>query len=106
MQNIMNLMKNTKEMQKKMQEIQREIASLEVTGVAGGGLVNITLNGQNIMTVIKIDPSLLNPEEAEILEDLITAAYNEARTKLEMAIAERTQRITAGLSLPGIRPLF
>ncbi|WP_455474280.1 YbaB/EbfC family nucleoid-associated protein [Bartonella sp. B30(2025)] len=106
MRNIMNMMKNTKEMQKKMQKIQQEIANLEVTGIAGGGLISITLNGKNLITVMKIDPSLLNPEEAEMLEDLIMAAYNDARAKLEIAIAEMTQRIAAGFTVPAAKPLF
>ncbi|WP_336278818.1 YbaB/EbfC family nucleoid-associated protein [Bartonella sp. CB175] len=101
MHNMMSIMKKTKEMQKKMQQIQEEIAGLQITGTSGGGLVSVTLNGQNIITAINIDPSLINPEEAEILEDLIIAAYNEAKAKIEMAVAEKTKRITAGLSLPG-----
>ncbi|WP_375653783.1 MULTISPECIES: YbaB/EbfC family nucleoid-associated protein [unclassified Bartonella] len=100
MREMMSMMKKAKEMQEKMQKIQEEIANLQATGTAGGGLVNITLNGKNIITAIQIDPSLLNPEEAEILEDLIMAAYNEARTKIEIAIEEKTKSITAGLPLP------
>ncbi|WP_332065355.1 YbaB/EbfC family nucleoid-associated protein [Bartonella sp. CB189] len=101
MRNMMSIMKKTKEMQKKMQQIQEEIANLQMTGISGGGLVSVTLNGKNTIISIKIDPSLINPEEAEILEDLIMAAYNEAKVKIEAAVAEKTQKITAGLSLPG-----
>ncbi|EJF78095.1 YbaB/EbfC family nucleoid-associated protein [Bartonella birtlesii] len=100
MRDMMSMMKKAKEMQEKMQKIQEEVASLQVTGTSGGGLVNITLNGKNIITKIEIDPSLLKPEEAEILEDLIMAAYNEAKTKIETAIEEKTKNITAGLPLP------
>ncbi|MET3589765.1 DNA-binding YbaB/EbfC family protein [Bartonella silvatica] len=100
MRDMMSMMKKAKEMQEKMQKVQGEIANLEAIGVAGGGLVSITLNGKNTITAIEIDPSLLKPEEAEILEDLIMAAYNEARTKIEIAIEERTKSITAGLPLP------
>ncbi|WP_455482106.1 YbaB/EbfC family nucleoid-associated protein [Bartonella sp. B35(2025)] len=100
MRNMMSMMKKAKEMQEKMQQIQKEVADLQVTGVAGGGLVKVTLNGQNAITAIKIDPSLIKPEETEILEDLIMAAYNEAKTKIEMTIAEKTQSMTAGLPLP------
>ncbi len=89
MRDMMSMMKKAKEMQEKMQKIQEEVASLQVTGTSGGGLVNITLNGKNIITKIEIDPSLLKPEEAEILEDLIMAAYNEAKTKIETAIEEK-----------------
>ncbi|EJF80800.1 UPF0133 protein [Bartonella sp. DB5-6] len=100
MRDMMSMMKKAKEMQEKMQKIQEEVANLQVTGTSGGGLVNITLNGKNIITEIKIDSSLLSPEEVEILEDLIMAAYNEAKTKIEIAIEEKTKNITAGLPLP------
>ncbi|WP_375681337.1 YbaB/EbfC family nucleoid-associated protein [Bartonella sp. AP60NXGY] len=100
MREMMSMIKKAKEMQEKMQKIQEEIANLQAVGTAGGGLVNITLNGKNIITAIQIDPSLLKPEEAEILEDLIMAAYNEARTKIEVAIEEKTKSMTAGLPLP------
>ncbi|WP_375609197.1 YbaB/EbfC family nucleoid-associated protein [Bartonella sp. AC53GZZY] len=100
MREMMSMMKKAKEMQEKMQQIQEEMANLQVVGVAGGGLVSVTLNGKNTITAIQIDPSLLKPEEAEILEDLIMAAYNEARTKIEVAIEEKTKSMTAGLPLP------
>ncbi|WP_019222221.1 YbaB/EbfC family nucleoid-associated protein [Bartonella rattaustraliani] len=100
MRDMMSMMKKAKEMQKKMQEIQEEIANLQATGFAGGDLVSITLNGKSTITKIHIDPSLLKPEEAEILEDLLMAAYNEARAKIEVAIEEKTKSITAGLPLP------
>lgn len=100
MRDMMSMMKKAKEMQEKMQKIQKEVANLQVTGTSGGGLVNITLNGANIITGIEIDPSLLKPEEVEILEDLIMAAYNEAKAKIEIAIEEKTKNITAGLPLP------
>ncbi|CDO39637.1 nucleoid-associated protein [Bartonella henselae] len=100
MRDMMNMMKKAKEMQEKMQKIQEEMANLQVTGTAGGGLVSITLNGKNTITAIKIDPSLLKPEEIEILEDLIMAAYNEAKTKIEIAMQEKTKSMTAELPLP------
>ncbi len=100
MRDMMSMMKKAKEVQEKMQKIQEEIAKLQVIGTAGGDLVSITLNGRNIITAMQIDPSLLKPEEVEILEDLIIAAYNEARAKIEVAIEEKTKSITAGLPLP------
>ncbi|OPB34760.1 YbaB/EbfC family nucleoid-associated protein [Bartonella taylorii] len=100
MRDMMSMMKKAKEMQEKMQKIQEEVTNLQVTSTSGGGLVNITLNGKNIITEIEIDPSLLKPEEVEILEDLIIAAYNEAKAKIEIAIEEKTKNITAGLPLP------
>lgn len=100
MNDMTNIMKKAKEMQQKMQQIQDEMANLKVTGTAGGGLVSITLNGQNIISEVKIDPSLIKPEESEILEDLIMAAHNEAKEKISTAMAEKTQNITAGLPIP------
>ncbi|WP_208440271.1 YbaB/EbfC family nucleoid-associated protein [Bartonella raoultii] len=100
MRDMMNMMKKAKEMQEKMQQMQEELAKIQVIGTAGGGLVNVTLNGKNIITAIQIDPSLLTPEEAEVLEDLIMAAYNEARAKIEVAIEEKTKSIMAGIPLP------
>ncbi|WP_273718242.1 MULTISPECIES: YbaB/EbfC family nucleoid-associated protein [Bartonella] len=100
MREMMSMMKKAKEMQEKMQKIQEEMVNLQATGTAGGDLVSITLNGKNIITAIQIDPSLLKPEEAEILEDLIMAAYNEARAKIDNALEEKTKSMTAGLPLP------
>jgi len=100
MRDIMGMMKKAKEMQAKMQQMQEEIAVMEVTAQSGGGLVSVTLNGQGLIKAITIDPSLVKPEEAEIIEDLIMAAHNEAKAKIETAIAEKTQEMTAGLPIP------
>ena len=100
MKNIMGLMGQMKEMQAKMEAMQQELETLEVTGSAGAGLVEVTLTGKGVMRGAKIDPSLLKPEEAEILEDLLTAAHNDAKAKAETAVAEKTSELTAGLPLP------
>ncbi|AQX27468.1 MULTISPECIES: YbaB/EbfC family nucleoid-associated protein [unclassified Bartonella] len=100
MRDMMNIIKKTKEMQTKMQQIQSELANLEATGIAGGGLVNITINGKNAISSIKIDTSLMNPKDVEILEDLVIAAYNDAKTKLDVIIEEKTKSVTAGLPIP------
>ncbi|RCL00715.1 MAG: hypothetical protein JSC189_001070 [Candidatus Tokpelaia sp. JSC189] len=93
-------MREIMDMIKKAKEMQEEIANLEVTGSSGAGLVNITLNGQGNIKAIKIDSSLMKPEESEILEDLIIAAHNEAKAKIETAVAQKTQGLTAGLPIP------
>ncbi|RCL02755.1 MAG: hypothetical protein JSC188_000279 [Candidatus Tokpelaia sp. JSC188] len=87
-------------MMKKAKEMQEEIATLEVTGSSGADLVSITLNGQGNMKAIKIDTSLIKAEEIEILEDLIIAAHNEAKRKIETAITQKTQGLADGLSIP------
>jgi nucleoid-associated protein EbfC len=100
MKDIMGLMKQAKAMQEKMQGLQQEIADVSATGQSGGGLVSVTLNGRNEMTAVLVDPSLLKPDEKDILEDLILAAHNDARAKLEATVAEKTRALTAGLPLP------
>ncbi|MEM7461201.1 MAG: YbaB/EbfC family nucleoid-associated protein [Pseudomonadota bacterium] len=100
MKNIMGLMGQVKEMQAKMADMQNELHSMEVTGTSGGGLVSVTLNGKGEVRAIGIDPSLLKPDEAEILEDLIMAAHNEAKSKIESLMADKTAELTEGLPLP------
>lgn len=106
MRNMMSMMKKVKEAQEKLQKIQEELKKIEAIGSAGGGLVSVTLNGQNVITMVHIDPSLLTPEEAEVLEDLIMAAYNEAKGKIEAIMMEKTQSITAGLPISSLHRPF
>ena len=100
MKNLGQLMKQAQEMQEKMAEMQDSLVAIEIEGVAGGGLVNIVLNGKGAMQRLKIDPSLVKPEDAEILEDLIIAAHNDAKSKIEMRLQEETQKLMGGLPLP------
>ncbi|ODN70528.1 YbaB/EbfC family nucleoid-associated protein [Methylobrevis pamukkalensis] len=94
------MMKQAQELQARMAEAQDDISRIEVTGASGAGLVSVRLAGKGELRAISIDPSLLNAEEAEILEDLVVAAHNDARIKLDAAIAEKMQQVTGGLSLP------
>jgi len=100
MRDLMGMMKQAKELQEKMQSLQDEAAALSIEGSAGGGLVKVMVNGKSEMKSIHIDPSLLKPEEAEIVEDLIVAAYGDARQKSEAALAEKMRALTGGLALP------
>ncbi|MCC0030862.1 MAG: YbaB/EbfC family nucleoid-associated protein [Brucellaceae bacterium] len=100
MRDLMNMMKQAKEMQAKFQAMQEEVATLEASGTSGGGMVTVTLSGKGDMRGLRVDPSLLNGEEAEILEDLIVAAHNDAKGKIEQLMAEKTQELTAGLPIP------
>ena len=100
MKDIMGLMKQAKEMQEKMQVAQAEVADLVAEGRSGGGLVTVTLAGGGNMKGLTIDPSLLNGEEAEIVEDLIVAAYQDAKVKLDEAQAEAMKSAMGGLQLP------
>ena len=100
MRDIMGMMGKLKDVQSKMENLQEEIAAMEVEGVSGGGLVKVRLTGKGNMTGVTIDPSLIKEDEAEILEDLIVAAHNDAKAKAETVIAERTRELTAGLPIP------
>lgn len=100
MKDIMGMMKQAKDLQDRMQRLQEEVAGLTIEGSAGGGLIKVTVNGKSEMKSLKIDPSLLRPDEAEILEDLIVAAINDARGKAEAKLAEKMRELTGGLSLP------
>ena len=100
MTNIMGLMKQAKDLQAKMQDMQAQLEDLTIEGLAGGGVVRVVLNGKGVMQSVKIDPSLLSPDEAEILEDLIVAAHNDAKSRLEVETAEKMKALTGGLPLP------
>ena len=98
---FMKMMSKAKEMQAKMATLQDDLAEIAVTGSAGGGLVSVTITGKGELKGVKIDPSLLKPEEAEIVEDLIVAAHRDAHAKAEAAIAEKMAEMTGGMGLPG-----
>ena len=106
MKDFMKMMKQAQEIQGRMAEMQSEIEALELIGTAGAGLVSVTINGKGLMKEVKIDPSLLKPEEAEILEDLLLAAFNDAKAKSEAAMQEKMQELTGGLPLPPDLKLF
>ena len=100
MKNLGQLMKQAQEMQGRMADLQQQMESHEVTGVAGAGMVEVTLSGKGEMRRIKLDPALLSADEAEVLEDLIVAAHNDAKAKAEAAMAEKMSELTGGLQLP------
>jgi DNA-binding YbaB/EbfC family protein len=100
MKNLGQIMKQAQEMQAKMQEMQEKLAGIEVTGSAGGGMVTVTLNGKGEMRGVKIDKSIFSASDSEVVEDLIVAAFNDGKAKVEKRIAEEMQSITGGLSLP------
>lgn len=100
MKNLGNMLKQAQAMQERMAEMQAELAAQEVQGQAGGGMVTVTLNGKSELRGVKIDPALLKPEEAEVLEDLIKAAHADAKGRVERETAEKMQQLTAGLPLP------
>ena len=100
MKNLGAMMKQVQEMQARMQRMQEELAQTTVMGVAGGGMVSVTVTGKGETTDVEINESLLKPEEKEILEDLLVAACNDARVKMEELMAEKMKEATGDLPLP------
>jgi DNA-binding YbaB/EbfC family protein len=100
MKNLAGLMKQAQQMQSKMEEMQTKFQALEITGESGAGLVKVTLNGKSDIKRIKIDPKVIDPTDAEVLEDLIAAAFRDAKTKIEAVSAEEMQKVTGGMQLP------
>jgi nucleoid-associated protein EbfC len=101
MKNLGQMLKQAQAMQARMAELQSQLEQVEMTGGAGGGMVSVTVNGKGEARQVKIDPSLVDPEETEVLEDLIVAAFNDAKAKVEAHVAEQMSKLTGGLNLPG-----
>jgi len=100
MKNLGQMMKQAQEMQTKMQEMQDKLADIELSGTSGAGMVTVTLNGKAEMRRVKIDPSLFNSNDAEVVEDLIVAAFADTKKKLDVVLAEEMTKVTGGLDLP------
>jgi DNA-binding YbaB/EbfC family protein len=100
MKNLGQMMKQAQEMQARMAEMQARLDQVEMTGVSGGGLVQVTLTGKGEMRKVKIDKSLLDPNEVEVLEDLVLAAFSDAKQRVEAHVAEEMGKLTGGLKLP------
>ncbi len=96
--NIAQLMQQAQKMQENMQRVQQEIAALEVTGSAGGGMVSVTLSGAKECRKVRIDPSVLS--DPEMAEDLIAAAFNDASNRIDAASKEKMASATAGMPIP------
>ncbi|MSO65317.1 MAG: YbaB/EbfC family nucleoid-associated protein [Alphaproteobacteria bacterium] len=101
MKNLGQMMKQAQEMQARMAEFQAALDRVEIAGKSGGGLVEVVLSGKGDMRRLRVDPTLLRPEDSEMLEDLVLAAHNEARAKIEQYVADEMKKVTGGLSLPG-----
>jgi DNA-binding YbaB/EbfC family protein len=106
MADFMGLMKQAAQLQSKMQEMQAELDKLEVQGTSGGGMVAVTLSAKGDLRGVKIDDSLIKPDEKEILEDLLVAAHADARRKAETLLQEKMQGLTGNLPLPPGLKLF
>jgi|SRR5262245_1420270 len=106
MADFLGLMKQAAELKSKMEAMQAELDQIEVEGVSGGGLVFVKLSAKGEMKALKIDASLIKPQESGIMEDLIVAAHADARRKLEGVMQEKMKNITGGLPLPPGLKLF
>lgn len=106
MADFMGMMKQAAQLQSKMEALQAELDQIEVDGAAGGGLVSVRMSGKGELKGIKLDDSLIKPEEKEILEDLLVAAHADARRKAEALLQEKMKSLTGGLPLPPGLKLF
>jgi nucleoid-associated protein EbfC len=99
-----NLLKQAQEMQARITKIQEELAQKTVDGSAGGGMVQVTVNGQMNLCAVKIDPAVINAEEKDMLEDLILAAVNDGMRKARDMVSTEMSKITGGFKIPGLMP--
>lgn len=98
--NLQKMMKQAQEMQSKLAEAQAKVEATEMDGTAGGGAVSVRMNGKHQLLKVSIDTSLLKPEEKEMLEDLIIAAHNDAKNKLDESSSAQMKSVTSGINLP------
>jgi DNA-binding YbaB/EbfC family protein len=100
MKDLMGMMKQVQNLQARAQQMQEDLAAMELEGQSGAGLVKVTLSGKGDVRAVKIDPSLMKPEESEILEDLVVAACADARAKVDAAMQAKMAEVTGGLPIP------
>lgn len=96
-----NIMKQAQQMQEQMKKIQQELATLEVTGKSGGGMVTVVMTCRHDVRSVTIDPALMG-DDKEVLEDLVAAAFNDAVQKAEKAVQEKMSGVASGLNIPGL----
>ena len=104
--NMQALMKQAQQMQEQLKKAQEELKASEFVGSAGGGMVKVTLNGKFEMKKLELDGSLLNIDEKDILEDLIIAAYNDAKNKVDDKMQNGVKDVTGGMNLGGLKLPF
>jgi DNA-binding YbaB/EbfC family protein len=103
---FMGMMKQAAELKSKMEAMQAELDQIEVEGTAGGGMVTVKLTAKGELKAVTIDPSLMKPDDKEVVEDLVVAAHAEARRKAETLLQEKMTSLTGGLPLPPGLKLF
>ncbi len=100
--NMQSLMRQVQKMQKKIAKLQEELAEKTVEATVGGGMVTAVVNGKQELVSIKIDPEVVNPEDIDMLQDLVVAAVNEAIRRSQEMVQEEMAKITGGLKIPGL----
>ena len=100
--NMQGMMKKVQKMQKEMKKLQEDLKKRTVEATVGGGVLTIVMNGEKNVESVHIDPSFIDPEDAEMLEDLMVAAVNEASKKVDDMMAQEMSKITGGMNLPGM----
>ena len=100
MKNLASMMKQAQQIQAKAAEMQEKLGEIEITGQSGGGMVLVTMSGKHEVKRVKIDRGLIDPDDVEVLEDLVAAACNDARGKVEQTVREQTEEMMGGLKLP------
>ncbi len=100
--NMGNMMKQMQKMQKQMEDTQRELEEKEIEATVGGGAIRAVVNGKKELLSIKIDESVVDPEDVEMLEDLVLTAVNEALRKAEDMMVKEMSKLTGGMNIPGL----
>ena len=100
MKKLGDIMKQAQALQSRFQEAQERVTAIEAEGQSGGGMVRVTINGKGMAKAVRIDPTLIDPKDAGMLEDLLVAAMNDARAKVDARMGEEMSKITGGLPLP------
>jgi DNA-binding YbaB/EbfC family protein len=102
MKDLSKMLKQLQQAQSKMMEVQEELAAKSVEGSAGGGMIKVVINGRHEVLSVKIDPTVVDPEDVEMLEDLVTAAVNDAHTRVDEMIRSEMGRVAGGFPMPGM----
>lgn len=102
MKDLGKILKQAQQMQERLAEMQARLAGKTIETSAGGGMVKIVMNGSHEVVSLKIDPEVVNPSDVEMLEDLVVAAVNEARARVDEMVKAEMSRITGGVPMPGL----
>lgn len=100
--NLQEMMRQAQGMKKKIEDVQEKVGNETVEGTAGGGMVIVTANGKNEIISVKVEPEVVNPEDIEMLQDLVVAATNQALSRAQEMMQSEVNKVTGGLAMPGL----